>query len=213
MLRGSLGFLALYCYFWSVARIPFANAIALQQMSPVLVALLAILLLGERPHKSYYVFATICSIGALLVVRPTHGFASLSSSVALLSALLAAGAYIAVRSLTKTEPTHRIVLWFSLVAAIGAMPIGLASWQPLSPSTIALLASAGILATVAQTLMTASYRRAPAHIASAFSYSNVPFAYAAGIVLWGERPDLIATVGIGLILCGGIAIAVQVRGS
>jgi drug/metabolite transporter (DMT)-like permease len=211
VLRGVLGFLALYCYLWSIAHIPIADVLALQQMSPVFVAFLAVWLLGERPRRSHYVLAAVCMAGALLVVRPTRGLASLDSAVALLSALFSSGAYVTVRALTSTEATQRIVLWFSLVAAMLSLPFVIPGWQPLSLRSHALLAGAGVMALAAQTLMTASYRRAPAHVASAFSYASVPLAYVAGLLLWGERPDWMANLGIGLIVAGGIAIVVWVR--
>ena len=209
--RGAIGGIALYCYLWAVSHVPLADVMALQQMAPIGVAFLSVWLLKERPRPLYYVFAAVCLVGALLVVRPTRGLASLESSVALLSALFSAGAYVSVRSLTKTEPTPRIVLWFSAVALLQSLPFALGDWQPLSWRAILLLAGAGILAGAAQTLMTAGYRRAPAHIAAAFSYANVPLAYLIGLLFWHEQPDRWAGLGILLILVAGVVIVYAVR--
>jgi len=211
LLRGTLGFMALSCYLWAVAHIHLADVLALQQMNPIFVAFLSIWLLGERPRRSHYVLALVCMTGALLVVRPTRGLASLESAVALLSAVFSSGAYVTVRALTRTEATPRIVLWFSLVASLLALPIVIPGWQPLSLRSHLLLVGAGLLAVVAQTLMTASYRRAPAHLAAAFSYASVPLAYLAGLLFWNERPDAVANVGIWLIVLGGVAIVIWVR--
>lgn len=211
LVRGLLGFMALYCYLWSIAHIHLADVLALQQMNPILVAFLSVWLLHERPRKVHYGLAAICILGALLVIRPTRGLASLASSVALLSAIFSSGAYVAVRALTRTEATPRIVLWFSLVATLLSLPFVLPNWQPLSLRSHLLLIGAGLVAIAAQTLMTMSYRRAPAHLASAFSYASVPLAYLAGLVFWGEEPDWVSNVGIGLIVVGGVAIVVLVR--
>jgi drug/metabolite transporter (DMT)-like permease len=211
VLRGTLGFMALFCYFWGVSHIHLADVLALQQMSPILVAFLSIWLLGERPRASHYALAGVSMLGALLIVRPTQGLASLGSGIALLSALFSSGAYIAVRALTKTEATLRIVLWFSLVAGMLSLPVVIPGWQPLSLRAHLLLAGSGLVAAAAQTLMTASYRRAPAHVASAFSYASVPLAYVAGLLFWNERPDWVANIGIALIVVGGVAIVVWVR--
>ena len=210
-LRGAIGATALYCYLWAVAHIPLADVMALQQLSPIGVAFLSVWLLRERPRSLYYVLAGLCVLGAVLVIRPTRGVASLASSVALLSALFSALAYVSVRSLTRTEPTLRIVLWFSGVALLLSLPFALADWQPLSLRANGLLVAAGLLASVAQTLMTASYREAPAHIAAAFSYASVPLAYLAGLLLWGEQHDLVARAGILLIVLAGVDIVLFVR--
>jgi drug/metabolite transporter (DMT)-like permease len=211
IVRGTLGFMALFCYLWAITHIHLADVLALQQMNPIFVAFLSVWLLGERPRKAHYLLALMCMVGALLVVRPTRGLASLESAVALLSAVFSSGAYVAVRALTKTETTPRIVLWFALVATLLSLPFVIPGWQPLSLRAHLLLISAGPVAIAAQTLMTAAYRRAPAHLASAFSYASVPLAYLAGLLFWDERPDWLSNIGIALIVVGGMAIVVWMR--
>ncbi len=209
-LRGFIGFCALYCYLWSVAHIYLSDVLALQQMSPIFVALLSIKLLGEMPRRSHLLFTGICLLGAVLVIRPTRGLASLDSSVALLSALFSSGAYVAVSALTKTEHTLRIVLWFSMVSSVLSIPFVLPAWRWLSLSANLFLILAGLTAALAQTLMTAAYRRAPAHLSSAFSYFTVPTAYLVGLLFWGEKPDSLAHLGIALIVIGGVIIVLSV---
>jgi drug/metabolite transporter (DMT)-like permease len=210
-LRGVAGFLALFFYLWAVGHIHLADVIALQQLSPIFVAFLSVLLLRERPRRSHFLLAAVCLLGAMLVVKPTRGLASLDSLAALLSAVFSSVAYVAVRALTRTEPTQRIVAWFSLVAALVSAPFVMANWRPLSLRSHLLLIAAGCMAAVGQLMMTAAYRRAPAHIASAFSYANVPLAYLLGVLVWHERPDVCANVGIALIVIAGVTIVVTSR--
>lgn len=211
VVRGVAGFLALFFYLWAVGHIHLADVLALQQLSPILVAFLSVALLRERPRRTHYALAAVCFAGAVLVVRPTRGLASAHSIAAVLSAVFSSAAYVAVRALTRTEPTERIVAWFSFVAALLSLPFVALSWQPLSLRAHLLLAGAGLMAAAAQTMMTASYRRAPAHIASAFSYASVPLAYLAGLVVWHEQPDALANAGIALIVAGGVAIVATSR--
>ncbi|MBI5510291.1 MAG: DMT family transporter [Deltaproteobacteria bacterium] len=210
-IRGVVGGSALFCYLYAVAHIRLADLSALQQLAPIFVAFLSVVLLHERPRPLHYALAALCLLGALVVLQPTRGLASLGAGVALLSAVLSAGAYVSVRTLTRTEPTPRIVLWFSGVAGLMALPLVLLNWQPLSLRAHLLLVGAGVMAAGAQSLMTASYRRAPAHIAASFSYASVPLGYLAGLVFWNERPDRLANVGIFIILVAGVAIVYSVR--
>ncbi len=206
LLRGLAGFLALFFYLWAVGHIHLADTLALQQLAPIFVTFLSVLLLRERPRRSHYVLAAVCLAGALLVVRPTRGLASLDSAAALVSALFSSAAYVTVRALTRTESTERIVAWFSFVAAALSLPFVASAWHPLSLRSHLLLIGAGLMAAAAQTMMTASYRRAPAHIASAFSYASVPLAYLLGLLFWNEKPDILSNIGIGLIVVGGVVI-------
>ncbi|MFH0899249.1 MAG: DMT family transporter, partial [Pseudomonadota bacterium] len=208
-LRGGIGFLALFCYFWAITHIRLADAQALQQLAPVFVAFLSVLLLGERPGAVHYLLVSLCLVGALLVVHPTKGALSLPALVAVLSALFSSGAYISVRALTRTEPLSRIVMWFAVTGSLLALPLVLPEWKWLSLRANVLLITAGLLAAPAQSLMTAAYRFAPAHVASAFSYTNVPLAYLFGLFIWDERPDAWANVGIGLIVLGGVLLLVS----
>jgi drug/metabolite transporter (DMT)-like permease len=213
LLRGLAGFLALFFYLWAVSHIHLADTLALQQLSPIFVAFLSVVLLRERPRRSHYALAAVCLTGALLVVRPSRGLASLDSAAALVSALFSSAAYVTVRALTRTEPTERIVVWFSFVAAALSLPFVVADWRPLSLRSHLLLIGAGLMAAAAQTMMTASYRRAPAHIASAFSYASVPLAYLVGLLFWHEKPDALANIGIALIVAGGVTLVATSRKS
>lgn len=210
-LRGLAGTGALFCYFFAIAHIELANALALQQLSPLFVAFLSVWLLGERPRPSHWVLAIICLGGALLIVQPGRGVLSLPALVGVLSALFSSLAYIGVRALTSSEPTPRIVLWFSLIAALIALPFTLPGWRWPSLRANLLLVAAGLMAAPAQAAMTAAYRRAPAHVAAAFSYANVPLAYFSGLLVWGERPDWLAHLGIALVVAAGVALVYTLR--
>lgn len=211
LLRGLAGFASLYCFMWGLGHLRIANVLALQQTSPIFVALLSILLLRERPRRWYYGLAAVSLAGAMLVIRPDRGLAAAGAAVPLLSAMFSSMAYVSVRSLTRTESSIRIVAWFVLVSTVGSLPFCIADWRWLSFKANVLLALAGLLATAGQLMMTAAYRRAPAWIVSAFSYSSVPMAWLIGVSIWGESPDVAAGVGIAMVVAGGIAFALKVR--
>jgi drug/metabolite transporter (DMT)-like permease len=210
-LRGLAGTAALFCYFYTIAHIQLANALALQQLAPIFVAFLSVWLLRERPGLLHWGLALVCLAGALLIVRPNRGLVCLPALVGLLSAFFSSLAYVGVRALTTSEPTARIVLWFSTIGALVALPVTLPGWRWPSPRAQLLLGVAGLLASVSQGAMTAAYRRAPAHVAAAFNYANVPMAYLSGLLLWGEQPDWLAHVGIAMILAAGIALVMILR--
>lgn len=209
--RGMIGFVALSLYLWAITQIHLADVLSLQQLSPIFVALLSILFLKEKPKLVHYALTGICLLGALLIIRPIGGAISLGSIAALSCSIVSSGAYVMVRVLSRTEPSLRIVAWFSLVAAIGSMPWMLFDWRPLSLRAHLLLIGSGLLAAIAQMLMTASYKRAQAHFASAFSYASVPIAYLSGLLFWEEQPDSISLIGIVCIVGGGVALVLSAR--
>ena len=211
-MRGLVGSLALSCYFFAVTHIELVNTLALQQLAPIFVAFLSVWILKERPRPSHLLLAGLCLAGALLVIQPTRGMVSLLSLSALGSASFSSLAYVIVRSLTRTEPTTRIVFWFACVGTLFSSPLVAFTWSWPSARANLLLIAAGLLAAPAQWFLTASYRTAPAHIAAAFSYATVPLAYLSGVLIWGEQPSPLAHAGIALIVAGGVAIVIRLRG-
>jgi len=213
LVRGVVGSLALSVYLWAVARGALADVMALQQLAPIFVTLLSVLWLRERPRALHYALAGLCLLGALCVMRPSRGLVSFGAMLAVGSAALSSVAYVSVRTLTRTEPTVRIVFWFSAVATALTLPPALIYWHPLSLRAVALLLAGGVSATAGQTLMTASYRRAQAHVASAFAYATVPLGFLIGVLVWGERPDALSGAGITVIVVAGVTIALTARSS
>src|SRR4051794_9889200 len=118
--RGLLGFSGLAFYYLSLVRLPLAEATTLQNLVPVITALLAWRMLGERVGWSG-AFALLCGIGGVLLVARPFG-ASVGASgaggngvgvaCALAAAAASATAYVTVRELSKTEHPLVIVLYF-----------------------------------------------------------------------------------------------------
>ena len=123
--RGAFGHLALSCYAWSLSHQPLAEAVLLQQVSPLFTAILAFWLLREPAGKMFvpaFVLA-VAGVALLLPAGPTavarHPYAP---AVALLGALLSSGAYVAVRDAVRTEHPMTIVLWFPFVSLAMSVP-------------------------------------------------------------------------------------------
>jgi len=93
-----------------------------------------------------------------------------------------------------------------LAAGSNLLASALASSRGLAPGR-------GVSATAGQTLMTASYRRAQAHVASAFAYADRAPWFSHRSAVWGERPDALSGAGIAVIVVAGVTIALTARSS
>ena len=66
--RGLLGYVSLLCYFYAISHLPLATAVTLNYTSPMFLALLSVLLLGERlPLISWS--GAVLLLAAVLVVQ------------------------------------------------------------------------------------------------------------------------------------------------
>src|SRR5690242_13765871 len=121
-LRGVLGFSGLGFYYLSLARLRLAEATTLQNTVPVVTALLAWWMLGERVGWAG-AFALVCGLGGVaLVARPAGTGDAAGIACALAAAVSSSLAYVTVRRLSATEHPLVIVLWSPLVAPPLAIP-------------------------------------------------------------------------------------------
>jgi drug/metabolite transporter (DMT)-like permease len=104
-------------YYGAIALLPIADAATIQQIVPVLTALLAWWLLDEKVGWST-VFALVCGLaGVLVIVHPSgSGLNPTGAAIALAAAVCSSIAYVTVRTLSRSEHPLVIVFYFPLIA-------------------------------------------------------------------------------------------------
>lgn len=212
--RGIMGWMALACYFYAIARIPLANAVLLNYTSPFFTALLSALLLGERLTRPIVACLLLATSGVALVVAPPApgsafwlAFTDWGALIALGSGFFAAMAYVAVKRATLRNSPWAIVLVFSAVATALSVPFMWSSYRAPSPHEAWVLLGVAVTATLAQVCMTYGYSLARASTASTISLLTPLVAAMLGIAYFGDLPTWGTWVGGGMILAAGIVLA------
>ena len=146
--------------------------------------------------------------GVALVLRPTverdqlwHGLAGL------LSGVLAALAYLQVTALGRSRRArlpHRLLL-LGRRRAGGGPRCGRSGAQAHSGHGALLLLAIGVLATMAQLMMTRAYAIGRTLSNAALQYTGIVFALIYGVLLFDERITPPALVGIVLIAGAGLS--------
>ncbi|MEE9575617.1 MAG: DMT family transporter, partial [Gammaproteobacteria bacterium] len=197
--RSVTGLAAMYCFFYAIAHLPLAEAVLLDFSSPIFIAIIAMICLGEKASRKIILAIFIGFSGICLILKPGLGIMSSAALVGLISAVFAAMAMVSIRDLSKTEPTRRIVFYFSITATlISTIPM---FWYWQTPDLKPLLAMifAGFSATLGQLLLTHGYSLAPAARVSPYSYNTILFAAVYGWIFWSEKPDVLTLLGALLI--------------
>jgi drug/metabolite transporter (DMT)-like permease len=210
--RGVSGSIALGCYFYAIGIVPLATAVTLNYTSPIFVALLLALWLGERVRWPLVAAVLIGFLGVVMLLRPTLQPEQWHGAVAGLgSGAIASIAYINVRELGRLgEPEPRTVLWFSALTAVVGLPWALAGggFHAVDPRGAAILLGVGLFGGCAQLAMTRSYRYGKTLVSANLAYSTVIFSSLFGMALWGERLPTSAWTAIALIIASGVMISV-----
>lgn len=202
LIRRSLyGTMGVLFNFWAIDHISIADASVLNKMSPFFAIILSAIILKEKAKKRDWVIVGIAFAGAVLVIKPTAGIASLPSLIGLLSGFGAGAAYTYVRKLGMSgERGPVIIMVFSLFSCIVCLPFMIADLHPMSVSQLMILLCAGMAAAGGQLTITAAYTFAPAKEISVFDYTNVLFTSAWGMIAFSEIPDALSVCGYIIII-------------
>jgi drug/metabolite transporter (DMT)-like permease len=207
--RGLTGTISLIAYFYAMTQLPLATAVALNYTSPLWLALLSTILLGERFRPRLVLAIALGFVGAALLLRPTFSGANAHAGfIGLASGFFAACAYANVKKLGDAgEPEWRVVFYFALAGAIGsALTQGVIEheFHPVTTRNLGLLLGLGLAATLAQLAMTRAYHSGSTLVVGAFAYSTVIFASLAGIFIFDELLPPIAWAGMAIIIASGL---------
>ncbi len=199
--RSVFGGIGLIMNFWAIDHIALADANILNKMSPFFAIVASIFILREIPNLVEWITVIVAFLGAVFVVKPTTGIASLPSLVGLCSGLGAGIAYTCVRKLSiNGERGPVIVAFFSIFTSCLCLPGMIMNFKPMTLAQTACLLGAGAAATIGQFTITAAYKYAPAKEISVFDYTQVMFASIWGLLFFSELPDRWSVVGYVIII-------------
>lgn len=209
--RSATGVAALVLWFYALSALPLATAMTLNYMSSVWMALFliggAVMLGGNRIDVRLIATVLVGFAGVALVLRPTieqnqlwHGL------IGLLSGVLAAMAYLQVTSLGRAgEPEVRIVYYFSIGGIVAGAAIMVATGvHEHSAIGVALLLAVGVLATLAQLMMTRAYSIGRTLVNASLQYVGIAWSALFGLLLFDDSLGLLAWAGIALIVAAGL---------
>ena len=206
LFRGLLGYGALTCFFWAVMHLPLAATTTLHFTNPVFGSILAALVLGEVLRR-WEVFLILLSLaGVVMVARPEFLFAGGESlppvavGVALVGAVLSAGAYVTVRRLTRTNDPLIIVFYFALVTVMASLPFNLVTFIPPQGAEWIYLVGVGLATLGGQVFLTLALQLERAVRVMAVGYLQIVFAALLGILFFQEIPDGWAVAGAAVII-------------
>lgn len=209
-LRGMLGFVALWCYFESIARIPLGTAVTVYNTAPLWAGLVGLIFLGESFGGRQLVSVLIGLAGVGLIGGFSADAAWDGVAFGLACSIMSASAYTTVRLMNRDgEHPMMIVLCFPLVslplAAAGAfLPGGGGFVMPQGWDWCWLLVL-GLGTQAGQVCLTYALRELTAARATQIGYVGVIFAMGLGAAMGDALPGGIQLGGAALIFVSLVA--------
>ncbi len=206
LVRTLFGIGAMHCFFYSLSHMPLADCVFIGRGQPLFIALLAPVVVGERAPRAAWLAIGAGLIGVALIMRPAIAVWPTAAWVALIGAVMSAGAQLMVRRLNRTDYPLVIVFNFTLLTCLATGCWAVPRFQSLTARQWLLVCGVALFSSLGQLLMTTAYRKDQAPAVAAASYSSVLLSVIFGYLFWGEVPQPLAWLGGGLIIAGGLLL-------
>jgi drug/metabolite transporter (DMT)-like permease len=194
-----------FTYLIALFHMPLALAVAIGQTAPLMILALGVVFLREVVPWQRWVAVVVGFAAVLLVARPgTDGF-SPWVLLSLLGTLLSAVRDIYTRVVPARVPSLIITLaTATAVTVTGVVLTAIQGWVAMSAQQWALLFGASVFLAGAYHLMIVAMRHGEVSFVGGFRYASLPAAALVGFVVWGDLPDLVAVLGMGVIVGAGL---------
>jgi len=211
--RGIIIVFMSYLFFWGLARVPLAEAIALSFIAPIIALYLAAVFLGETIHRNA-IYASVLGFAGVLVIawgRASGTFekeALLGIGAILISAVLYAGNLVIQRQ--QALLAGPIEISFAQNLVVGASFLLLAPFFAVVPEvqSLPLIGAAAIFSIISSLLIAWGYARAEAQNLINLEYSAFIWAAIFGWLFFRE-PITLTTVSGALMIVAGCILATR----
>ena len=180
------------------------NSHAIFAVCPLLVAGLAVPLLGERIPWQRWVAIGAGLAGVLIILQPGTGVFSLASLLPLAAATMFAIYSLLTRLATRDEPAFVALFWSGIIGAGLVSVIGIPYWEPMTGADWIWMTIYALLALLGNWLLIRCYEVAEASSVQPFAYLQIVLVSLIGIVVYGEVLRTPVLVGGAIVVAAGL---------
>ena len=198
-------------YIFGIKYLLLSENIAIAHSAPIIAALLAVPILGEKIGIHRILAITIGFVGVLVIIKPGTDLFQLKSLLPIGSALFMASVYLTTRSLMNTESSTSIVFYYSFALLFTALIFFPSDFVVPDTFNLILALSLGIMGSMGHYFMSQAARHADVAVTSPFEYSSFIFVGLMGYFFFHEIPSNSVIIGGILIIISGVYIAYRER--
>lgn len=193
--RAGFAMAAMLTFYYGVAFVPLADAMAYTFIIPLFATVAAALILREHVDSARWTATIIGFAGTLVIIRPGHAELSLPVMMMILSAAFYAGSWISLKFLTRTESASIIVLYMNvLIVPLALIPTLFVGTMP-TLADLPILIAVGVFGSFAHYFQAKSYGAADASAVIPFDFLRLPFSVAFAWFLFAEPTNLFTWIG------------------
>jgi drug/metabolite transporter (DMT)-like permease len=198
--------------FWALQYLQLAITSSIFFVVPIIIALIAAPMLGEKMDAGRWVAIIAGFAGVLVIVRPGSADFHPAMLLALVNAFLYALFNLMTRRLAAYDSPETIQYLPAVGAAILLTPFALAGWE--SPQgwlewTVACFM--GVFGGLGHYLLALAHRYAPATVIAPFLYQQVLYMGLFGYLVFGDVPAPRVWIGAAIVIGSGLYLFARER--
>jgi len=205
----SVGCVVLYIF--GIKYLLLSENIAIAHSAPIIAALLAVPILGEKIGLHRVAAIVIGFIGVMIIIKPGTDLFQIKSLLPIGSALFMASVYISTRSLMSTESSTSIVFYYSFALLFTSIIFFPSDFIIPDLFNLTLALSLGIMGSLGHYFMSQAAKNADVAVTSPFEYSSFIFVGLMGYFFFYEIPTNSVIIGGILIIISGVYVAYRER--
>jgi drug/metabolite transporter (DMT)-like permease len=203
IVRNIFHFAGQYCWFFALVLIPLAQLFALEFTSPIWVAILAAVILGERVTIWKVIAIAFGFAGVLIVAQPGTSAFEIGHASALLAAFFFAIQMICTKKLTESDSVVCILFFMTVMQTLIGLVVG--GGLPAIPSDAGTTLWVIVLAVgslCAHFCLTRAFTYADASIVVPMDFFRLPLIALVGVAFYAEPLEFLIIAGGALIFLG-----------
>ena len=210
-LRGVINMAAMLMFFTALSISPIAKVTALGFTAPIFMAILAVLLLGERFRIYRWSAIFLGFVGMLIILRPGLVTIDTGALLVIMSAVLWAVAMIIIKIQSRTESSLTIVAYMGIFLGVFSIAPALLVWQPFELQTLGLMVLIGLFGSIAQLAISQSLKETDPTALMPFDFLKLIWTAIIGAWFFAEIPDMYTWIGATVIFLSGLFVAFRER--
>ena len=206
--RSFFGAIAMAAIFIGLRNLQLAEVTALAFSAPLWVVIFSMFFLSETIRLKRWIAVGLGFVGTIIISKPGFDNLNIYYIYPIIFCIGFAGVSILIRRLTLAgEPVWLIAFYFSLFSGLGGLiTLPLGRWIMPNTYDFILLILIGLLGSIANLLLTQSYKLAEVTLTTPLKYLSLVFAIIFGFYFFKEIPTIYTLLGAGLIVISSAII-------
>ena len=209
--RSFFGAIAMAAIFIGLRNLQLAEVTAMAFSGPIWVVIFSMFFLSEKIRLKRWIAVGLGFVGVIIISKPGFDNLNFYYIYPIIFCIGFAGVSIIIRKLTLVgESVWLIAFYFSLVSGLGGLltfPFG--GWIMPSKYDLLLLILVGLLGSIANLLLTQSYKLAEVTLTTPLKYLSLVIAIIFGFYFFEEIPSIHTLSGAVLIVVSSAIIFIR----